>query len=55
MNVTKELKLFLEVKKTLCEKGENAGYQPAFSPLPTMFSNVFFLTVVKSWSCMVKS
>ena len=28
---------------------------PAFSPFPTMFSTVFFLMVVKSQDCVVKS
>ena len=28
---------------------------PAFSPFPTMFSKGFFLRVVKSRNCMVKS
>ena len=28
---------------------------PAFSPFPTMFSNCFFFTVVKSRDCVVKS
>ena len=41
-------------------KGENAGYQhfllfPAFSPFPTMFSKGFFVRVVKSRDCVVRS
>ena len=28
---------------------------PAFSPFPTMISKGFFLKVVKSWDCVVKS
>ena len=35
-------------------KGENAGL-PAFSPFPTMFSKVFFLRVIKSRDCVLKS
>ena len=35
-------------------KGENADL-PAFSLFPTMFSKGFFLRVVKSWYCVVKS
>ena len=36
------------------EKGENAGYQH-FSPFPTMFFKGFFIRVVESWDCEVKS
>ena len=35
-------------------RGENAGL-PAFSPFPAMFSKGFFLRVVKSRDCVVKS
>ena len=56
-NISKIIKimisLFDRVENTV-GKGENAGYQP-FSPFPTLFSKAFFLRVVKSLDCVVKS
>ena len=35
-------------------KGENAGYQQAFPPFPTVFSKAFLFTEVNSRDCVVK-
>ena len=61
INVTQKFKFVLGRVENIMGKGENAGYQhfllipPAFSPCPTMFSKSFFLRVVKSQDCLVKS
>ena len=62
-----KLKVFADDKLNVAEKVEicfakgskHCGKRrkcwcPAFSPLPTMFSNSFFLRVVKSWDSVVK-
>ena len=43
------LKFVLERIENIVRKGENAG-----DPVPTMFSQGFFLRVVKTWDCVVK-
>ena len=48
--VTQKLKFGSERVKYIVGKGENAGYKH-FLPLPTMFSKVFFLGVVKTRDC----
>ena len=53
-SVTEKLKFVLGKVENIVGKGENAG-KPAFSPLPTMFSKGFFLRVVQSRNCVVKS
>ena len=39
------------IVKNIVTKGENAGYQH----IPTMFSKIFFLRVIKSLDCVVKA
>ena len=43
------------IAENIVRKGENAGENAAFSPFPTVFSKGFFLRVVKSRDCVVKS
>ena len=40
-------------EKNHCRKRENAGL-PAFSPVSTMFSKVFFCRAVKTMDCLGK-
>ena len=49
--------LFLGRVENIWGKGENASKEKmlAFSPFPTTLSKGFFLRVVKSWYCVVKS
>ena len=54
MNVILKLNFLGGRVVNIVGKGENAGL-PAFSPFPTMFSKGFFLHVVKSRDCVVKS
>ena len=54
INVTEKVKFVLESIKKHCEKRRKC-WLPAFSPFSTMFSNVFLLSVVKRWDCVVKS
>ena len=49
-NVTEKLKFVLGRVENIVGKGENAGYQHLL-PFSTMFSNGFFLKVVKSQEC----
>ena len=53
--MTEKLKSVLERVENTVGIGKNAGYQPTFSPFPTMFSKSFFLQVVKSRDCVVKT
>ena len=54
INVTQKLNFILGRLENIVGKGENAGYQHFF-PFPTMFSKDFFLRVVKSQDCVIKS
>ena len=54
----------LKVAKTMISVFDRVGnimgkerkcWLPAFSPFPSMFLKGFFLMVVKSWDCVVKS
>ena len=51
---TQKLKFVLRSKENIVGKGENCGYQH-FLLFPTMFSKTYFLRVVKSPDCVVKS
>ena len=68
--VTQKFEFVLGRVENIVGKGENVGnagkskkhcwkkrkcWLPAFSPFPTMFSKGFFLKVVKSCDCVVKS
>ena len=53
-------KITVTEKICLCKSRKHYGkrrkcWLPAFSPFPTMFSVGFFLRVIKSWDCVVKS
>ena len=54
LNIAKMMIALLNRVENTVGKGENAGYQQ-FSPFPTVFSKAFFLRVVKSRDCVVKS
>ena len=51
INATQKLNFVLGRIEIIVEKGENAGY---LSPLPTLFSQGFFLRVIKSLDYVVK-
>ena len=51
LNLAEELKFALGRVENIVGKGENAGFQHFL----TIFSKGFYLRVVKSWDCMVKS
>ena len=64
-----KLKAFADDKKKKCDskieicsgkERKHCGkrrkcWLPAFSPFPVMFSKFFYLRIVKSWDCVVKS
>ena len=52
-NVNQAMKFALGRVENTVEKEK--CWLPAFSPFPTMFSKSFFLRVVESWDCLVKS
>ena len=54
IHVTQKLKFASGRVENIVGNGENAGYQQFF-PLPIMFSKGYFLRVVKSRDCVVKS
>ena len=54
INVPQILKFVLGKGRKLCGKRRKC-WLPTFSPFPIIFSKGFFLGVVKSWDCVVKS
>ena len=54
INVREKLKFELRSVESIVGKGEKC-WSPAFSPFSTMFSKGFYLKVVKSRDCVVKS
>ena len=53
-NVTQKLKFALGRVENIVGNGKK-NLLPAFSPFPTMFSKGYFLRVIKSQDCVVKS
>ena len=54
INVAEKLKFVFWKGRKHCGKRRKC-WLPAFFPFHTMFSKGFFLWVVKSWDCVVKS
>ena len=54
INVSKKFKFLLGKVRKHCGKRRKC-WLPAFSPFPTMFPKGFFLKIVNSWDCVVKS
>ena len=55
INVIENLKFVLGWEENIVGKGKKKCWFPVFSSFPTMFSKSFFLRVVKSRDCVIKS